>query len=277
MVAETIEPANDRILAMAAPVGRLAHHVRGMWGEFLYYAEGVRFEPAANTAYLLTAMCASSAAGCVRLAQADRLLALPATALARGAMEASLSTLWILQPDDPVQREARMLTHQSEWGNPLVRAARVYGFADEGIAEQIDDLHARRAARLPEGVEVPPRRNWREKCDDLGIPRRYAVYIKLCQAAHATADGVSRFELQIRGRHPHSIDDSWRTAIAVSFQALVEACGSLATVCGAPESVFVSDETTAEYEAARNAYDRWCGATYGGTGDPSDDGAGNAT
>lgn len=106
-------------------------------------------------AWTLTNLAVRHAEATALLARTDAVLAPTAFVTARAAMETAARTLWLLEPDDSWEREARWLALLREGARLGTR----HQVADDAVvrarAETIGAFADAVEAKLPEGVNVP--------------------------------------------------------------------------------------------------------------------------
>ncbi len=156
-----------------------------------------------------------------------------AMTLARSAYEGALRTLWLLDPDEPFERERRWLTHLRDTERFYTASADAYLLAGEteGARRAADVAEAHRQfrlgveAKLPAHVEAPARRlpTLRDMAAELGREERYFVYRIASQHAHATHVGTGLYRRNLGvavelGDFAHP--GIWRTPLQLTWFAL---------------------------------------------------------
>ena len=131
--------------------------------------------------------------GVVSLARTDMVLLPPGIAAARAALESTARAAWMVQPDDPFERELRWLGHIQEEERTLQRLItrlKESGTDATELVSTVETMRIFREAvttqhpRASEGVPSIPRFDQMLKA--LGGGHVYPLYIELSQAVHGT-------------------------------------------------------------------------------------------
>jgi len=150
-----------------------------------------RYESEVEAVNLFT-MAIRHIEGVVALAREDLVLLPPALAAARAAFETSVKAAWMINVDDPFEREIRWLAHLKGEERFLERTSRY--LADLGLeSETLPSLHDKiRSFRvavvgaLPPGVaELPRSPSFEDMLKAVGGDELYVIYMKLSQYVHA--------------------------------------------------------------------------------------------
>jgi hypothetical protein len=132
--------------------------------------------------------------GVIKLARADLVLLPPALAAARAAFEGSVRAAWLINADDPFERETRWLAHYRLEESYLSLAIR----ERESLGADASDSHARLQSLKEFSGEVAKLLAARGYVTDSKIPklpqllrslgeeRTYILYRLMSQTAHAT-------------------------------------------------------------------------------------------
>ncbi|WP_136610069.1 hypothetical protein [Sinomonas albida] len=130
------------------------------------------------------------------LAKTDMVLAPTAWVTARAAVETAARCLWLLQPEDEWEREAR-------WIALLHEGARIKRKETEGFphivaqAKAIEDFANAVTAELPDGVSVPKRVDTIQEilaAEGEGLPR---FYVMASQYTHAAELGTRSYRTNL--------------------------------------------------------------------------------
>ncbi len=132
--------------------------------------------------------------GVVALARRDLILLPPALVAARACFEAAVKAAWLVNADDPFDREARWLVHLASEERYLNRISRI---ADRSQRLKWDVANLRtkeksiRNFRLAVEAKLPPHIRRLERSPpfdamlaELGSEALYLFYVKLSQTAH---------------------------------------------------------------------------------------------
>lgn len=137
-------------------------------------------------AYNLLLLAARHGLSVAMLLAQQKELYTSATVLSRACMEAGAKAIWLVQPDDPYERECRWLAHLAGEINTRKRLGDVMP-SELKVAEQIAEFRDGVAAALPDGYIVPkgvPKvKNLLEIID---LPEKYLLYINSSQYSHGT-------------------------------------------------------------------------------------------
>lgn len=127
----------------------------------------------------------------LELAQTDLVLLPAANILARAVFEIMVKSAWMVQPDDPYQREVRWLVHLEEDARLNEQIATRVGkfggdariFQERGIT--LRDFVDGVSAKLPVGYRKPPRNpNVEDMLESIGQKKMYSVYRLLAAYVH---------------------------------------------------------------------------------------------
>jgi hypothetical protein len=156
-----------------------------------------------------------------------------AMTLARAAYEGGLRTLWLLDPDEPFERERRWLTHLQDTERFYDNCADAYDAAGEtaeatkcrALSGAHRDFRLGVEAKLPAEIERPAPRlpNLRELATELGREQRYVVYRIASQYAHATHVGTGLYRRNLGVAvvlGDFASEDLWPTPLSLSWFAL---------------------------------------------------------
>jgi hypothetical protein len=125
------------------------------------------------------------------LARTDLVLLPAANVLARAVFESALKAAWIVQPDDPFDREVRWLAHLAEEERMLKAIGEVAAkrggdpASFEEQHRQIRDFRMGVARALPTGYsELPGNPGVAQMLENLGQKQTYTLYRVLAQYVH---------------------------------------------------------------------------------------------
>jgi len=136
----------------------------------------------------------------IQLARTDLALLPSALVLARAALEGGINVLWVLQPEDPFEREARWLSLLANMENKATQFSRDYGEQSENdhysqLACRTRDFRVGVSSKMPQRVGKPQAlpKLWK-RFNDLDRKGGYVFYKQLCQYTHGTmfATGLYR-------------------------------------------------------------------------------------
>jgi len=127
----------------------------------------------------------------IELAKADLVLLPGANVLARAVFEISLKAAWMVQPDDPFQREVRWLVHLKEEARmfkqlvpKIVKAGGDPKFFQER-GDLLHKFHADVAGTLPAGcLELPGNPSIEQMLENVGQRQIYLLYTQLSTFVH---------------------------------------------------------------------------------------------
>lgn len=184
------------VVRLAAPVADLAERVRSLESVFRPVLGKWEADVEAFHLLLLSACHASSTAHLARISQSLQ----PSTfALARVCMECGARALWLLQPDQPFEREARWLAHLHSDASASERLGKALKGPNlrhplEDVACQIREFASAVEAKLPTNVDrVTQVPNFRSILEAIGNPEKYALYVQLSQITHGTHFATGTF------------------------------------------------------------------------------------
>jgi hypothetical protein len=127
----------------------------------------------------------------VTLARTDLVLLPAAQVLARAILEISVKGMWLLHPEDLMEREIRWLAHVKEEERVLERLTKSPAVGDQVATNlgkqlrQLKDFRTGVASKLPDGYrELPGNPSMDQMLQDLGQPHLYGAYIMLAQFVH---------------------------------------------------------------------------------------------
>lgn len=125
------------------------------------------------------------------LARTDLVLLPAANVLARAVFEIALKAAWVVQPDDPFDREVRWLAHLAQEERMLkafAESAKKHGGNPATLEQKHAELRGFRlgvARALPEGYsELPGNPGVEQMLESLGQKQTYALYRLLAQYVH---------------------------------------------------------------------------------------------
>jgi len=131
--------------------------------------------------------------GITELANCDLVLLPAANVLARAVFEIAVKAAWMVQPDDPFQREVRWLAHLTEEARTHDRIAiKVDKFGGDAEffrsqAKLLESFRKGVAMRLPAGVaELAGNPSVEAMLESVGQTKVYSVYTLLAAYVHGT-------------------------------------------------------------------------------------------
>jgi hypothetical protein len=130
--------------------------------------------------------------GVVALARNDLILLPPALAAARACFEAAVKGAWLIDADNPFDREARWLVHLASEERYLARVANELGKLKRDVTtfrqqeRTIRDFRLVVEERLPRHIaRLKGSPSFKEMVTSLGGESLYSLYILLSQSSHA--------------------------------------------------------------------------------------------
>lgn len=201
--------------------------------------------------------------GVLALARADLTLLPPANASARASFETAVKAAWMVNADDPFQREARWLAHLKEEERVYERAAKQssdHG-SDDGhfLAHAADLRHFREtvSAVLPAGISLlPGNPSMEEMLRSIGGAHFYSLYIYLSQFVHGghTATWLYRRHLGTEKRLGEFITaENWYLPLRICWLSLSHPGNLLLSRLCAVDADYLSREQEARVVAAIEA------------------------
>jgi hypothetical protein len=158
-----------------------------------------RFE-SDDEAHLLIGLLIRHVEGVISLARHDLVLLPPAMAVARAAFETSVRVLWMLDPEDPFERQVRWLVGLEEYERYYDNLAKEYDklgveSADtRGLHRLIQDFRLNVQQVLPSEYKLlPGLPNYRQILDAIGHVNGYAWYIVASNHTHPTQVATSLY------------------------------------------------------------------------------------
>ncbi|MBD1892707.1 DUF5677 domain-containing protein [Coleofasciculus sp. FACHB-SPT9] len=130
----------------------------------------------------------------VSLAQQDLYLLPSAVVISRSAFETAMNALWMLEPEDPFEREVRLVAfmqkEETEFSDRYINSLNALG-ADTLESEQVrDNIKLFREATIsdlpPEYKSFPKIPDIRTMLRSMNRERTYPLYRILCQYVHGT-------------------------------------------------------------------------------------------
>ena len=141
----------------------------------------------------LIALSATHGISAAILAQSNTSFLPAAIPLARAAMEAGTRALWLLDPDEHFDGEARWLIHVEEEIKIRMRLEAAFSQPPTNSASVRDFVDGIRS-RLPSNITIPKQvPKFDEMLRSIGMPEKCAVYAYLSQTVHATHHGTSHY------------------------------------------------------------------------------------
>jgi len=201
----------------------------------------------------------------VALSARDLVLLPSAMVVARAAYEATVRLLWMVDPDDPFQREVRWLAHlQTEeryYMNMAKQLARFgSGEAERKRAVAIGQIRSEIENKLPEGhVTLKQLPNLYQMLESLGEARKYMMYVIASQFAHATHEAVGLYRKNLgtaRVIGEYIAPEDWAICFAMSWYSLHASGERFLERAGGNPRDFLSAEFGGRVQAAINALGR---------------------
>lgn len=226
------------------------------------------FATAAPTAYeadveanLMIHLTIRDAEGLALLAREGTFMYPAAMVLTRAAYEGALRVLWMLQPDDPFDREARYLAMLKETEGLAEVAAREFAQigADDAtvqghlaIAQGIRRFREGVASKLPSDVTALERvPSPKEMIAESGFSARYVLYKFGCQYVHSTnyATGIYRKNLGNAMEIGEFVEPKmWAEPLQITWWSLQAPTTRLLETIGADSTAFAASLPSSEME-----------------------------
>jgi|GEM_PF-3347576 len=196
------------------------------------------------------------------LARHDMVLLPAAFTAARAAFETSNKAAWLIDADDPFEREARWLAHLGEeervYQRAMARAEEASAKSSFGrYAADLGEFKTAVAALMPSHIKpLKGNPNLEEICRSIGGDRLYAMYIYLSQFVHGghLATSLYRQNLGIKKefgeyiRHGH-----WYIALRICWLSLSHPVDILLSRLATPPIQYLSPAERAAVEGAIEA------------------------
>lgn len=218
-------------------------------GDFLDCRPPPNFEWEADVeAYVMSNLVVRHVEATAQLARCDMVLLPAAWATARSALEVSARAEWLLEPDDPYEREARWLARLREgarfYGSVADRLDQLGGSADSirAMGGSIDDFATDVSNRMPNNVNAVP---GIPSADALigTVPDRYLTYKMGSQYVHGTHEGASiyRRSLGTEKRLQERVGEpAWKDPLIACLNAMEMGLSRYLEVSGADASGYLS-------------------------------------
>jgi hypothetical protein len=193
------------------------------------------------------------------LARDDKRLLPGAITLTRSAYEIALRILWLLQPEQPMEREARWLAAVHEREQSVVKAARRVASlgADpapyQSFAERLQQHRLTIAAKLPAHIAPPNPPKFADILRDLGEERKYPLYAALSQFSHGTHEATTIYQHHVDGGvwiHDRIAEAEWVDVLQIGWYAVDEPTRRLLELLGGDVAAFARERPISEMNAA---------------------------
>lgn len=183
------------VMPPTRPVLEASEMIDDLAGRFLAAASDIpalgRFEAAAEAVNLFS-LVVRHAEGVIALARTDLVLLPAALIVSRACLETAVKAAWLVDADDPYEREARWLAHLHGEERYLARVANRLGAGDVDAAaamhrraEQISDFRVAVTERLPAHISpLPGFPSFEQMLASIDGERIYSLYIHLSQIGH---------------------------------------------------------------------------------------------
>jgi len=203
-------------------------------------------------AHLLILLIIRHVQGVITLARHDLVLLPAATAIARTSFEAAVRVLWVLNPHDPMQREARWLAGLKEYESYYRNLATdIEKHQDDGapfhqIEKEIQGFRLGVERLLPKEIELLSKQpKYEDMLKDLGDAKRYTSYRIMSNYTHPTqvATSIYRSGLGTQKKFGEFISPSdWYTCLGPAWFSLANAGFRFLERCGGDPSAFLNQE-----------------------------------
>ena len=126
------------------------------------------------------------------LAREDLVLYPPAMTLTRSVFEIAVNILWLLDPEDPFDREVRWLAflrEEENYNNRMSGLCEQFGVDCTHFKKRYEEINLFRTAvtsKPPSGYEIISPPNFRMKLASLNREMQYSRYVILSQFTHGT-------------------------------------------------------------------------------------------
>ena len=223
------------------------------------YAAFGKFE-ADREAVNLLKITIRSVEGVIELARRDLTLLPPAAMIARGAFEVSLKAAWLVDCDDPFDRERRWLQQLATEERTWLRVAKHAGNGDRGDSDALNQLNAIKAFR--EGIEAafPPgyqpvnrMPSVADMASILHDKQIYVAYIYLSQFVHGESIASRAYEPVEAPRLDAMTSLHWSLPLKIAWLALFKSTRKIISRFGGDPDVFMSEGEATEVRNALQA------------------------
>jgi len=181
---------------MTADIGEACHMLEEMAARLMAFFGKVpsglgQYESTAE-AFSLLYLSTRNVQGVVDLARTTLLLLPSALVVSRAAFEAAIKAAWMIDTDDPFDREARYLAHLEseekylEWEARRISKVGISTESTKAREENIKDFRLKMTAMLPPHTRVTGLPTLDQMLTSIGGEKLYAFYNKLSQYTHAS-------------------------------------------------------------------------------------------
>ena len=142
-------------------------------------------------AYCLLRLSTRNVQGVIALARTDLVLLPAALVVARAAFESAVKAAWMIDAEDPFDREGRYLAHlvseekYLQWEAKRFATVGISTEATKAREEGIKDFRLKMTALLPRYIKVSGLPNLDQMLTAIGGDKLYAFYNKMSQYTHA--------------------------------------------------------------------------------------------
>lgn len=250
-----IRAACDRVddavgRALSAMSRTVSNHAA--WGRYEADREAVKM-------FLLASR---SIEGVLTLARTDLVLLPPAILAARGAFETLLKAAWLVDCDDPMDRELRWVQHLRSEERAWSRTAghlRKAGQDPTWASSNADRTKAFREhveKAFPAGyVQLPGSPSVEEMIETLHEKRLYTMYTFMSQYMHGDRIASSLYDRMTERSRDAVRPDDWSIPLKVCWISLARASRLILSRIGGNPDDFMTPLETTEVDAFLNAID----------------------
>jgi len=198
--------------------------------------------------------------GVITLARHDLILLPPALAAARGCFETAVKAAWLVDADDPFDREARWIVHLSSEESYLARMASQLEELGQDVTTlrqsetRIRDFRRSVDGRLPQHTgRLKGTPNFKDMLVALGGERLYSFYTLLSQSAHAEHPTTWLYRIGGVGTEKRLGEfvkpADWWVPLQICFLSFSHPCRVFLDRLGGKPDQFLSSETRQKIEA----------------------------
>jgi len=198
----------------------------------------------------------------VELARVDLVLLPGANVLARAVFEISLKAAWMVQPEDPFQRELRWLAHieeEARMHERLVPKIARFGGNPEFYEERgrlLRKFQEAVASKLPtDYLRLPGNPSVEQMLEGVGQRQVYPIYVLLCSFVHGTHESTWLYRQNLGSLKKHGdfvSSDDWHLPLWTCWRCLQVLGQYVLYRLGTGATAFISPEQCIEIEQAFN-------------------------
>ena len=225
-----------------------------IWGEEIR-PQNPRFESHTASVFMMWLLM-RQVESVICLARRDLILLPGALPIARTAFETGIKILWMLDPDDPYEREVRWLTYLKTEEDFHRKLGKEIGNTKHDEAESIRDFRVRIEGLLLNKYKLYKQLpNFRQILQEIGEERKYSLYIMLSQYNHSTHAATSLYRKGIgRSVEVKDITSSgdWKIPLSACYFGFASAGCRIIQRWGEDPNKLLSDDLKRKIDAAFN-------------------------